>query len=376
MITLKIWHGPMRATLTLPLREAEIQKALVKAFHTAPFKVTADDMSPEALAMLNGKEIDLDELNFLAKSLDRFTPYEQDQFWAIVQMEQPSDLKALINLAFNMERYTLVQNVTDLAAVGKKYLLNKMGTLPASEIDNLDFEQAGRELLTSGDGTPTTYGLLFTNEDVPYREVYHGATFPYCEPRRDIIAVAKMEYGPKTEYLYLPEDELAIIKAARRMGAPSPDMCRVAFTDFMLDAPTWIQHLETMLCEHGLGVANELADAFPRTTEGFEKLAAVVEYADVSSSGEVMRIARHLEDFVFIKDAETDEDVGHHFVSFDSEYRASPELADYIDFDALGNQISEDREGQFVEGGFVCMDSGCSLEMILDDDLDLAMRGI
>ena len=363
MITLKIWHGPMRTTLALPLREAEIQKELVKAFRTAPFKVTADNVSPEALAMLNGKEIDLDELNFLAKSLDRFTPYEQDQFWAIVQMEQPSDLKALINLAFNMERYTLVQNVTDLAAVGKKYLLNKMGTLPASEIDNLDFEQAGRELLTSGDGTPTTY-------------VYHGATFPYCEPRRDIIAVAKMEYGPKTEYLYLPEDELAIIKAARRMGAPSPDMCRVAFTDFMLDAPTWIQHLETMLCEHGLGVANELADAFPRTTEGFEKLAAVVEYADVSSSGEVMRIARHLEDFVFIKDAETDEDVGHHFVSFDSEYRASPELADYIDFDALGNQISEDREGQFVEGGFVCMDSGCSLEMILEDDMDLTMRGI
>ena len=42
MITLKIWHGPMRTTLTLPLREAEIQKTLVKAFRTAPFKVTAD----------------------------------------------------------------------------------------------------------------------------------------------------------------------------------------------------------------------------------------------------------------------------------------------------------------------------------------------
>ena len=107
-----------------------------------------------------------------------------------------------------------------------------------------------------------------------------------------------------------------------------------------------------------------------------EKLAAVVEYADVSGSGDIMRVARHLDDFVFIKGAETDEDVGQHFVDHHSEYSASPELADYIDFDALGNQISEDREGQFVDGGFVCMDSGCSLEMILDDDLDLAMRGI
>ena len=107
-----------------------------------------------------------------------------------------------------------------------------------------------------------------------------------------------------------------------------------------------------------------------------EKLAAVVEYADVSGSGDIMRVARHLDDFVFIKDAETDEDVGQHFVDHHSEYSASLELADYIDFDALGNQISEDREGQFVDGGFVCMDSGCSLEMILDDDLDLVMRGI
>ena len=163
MITLKIWHGPMRTTLTLPLREAEIQKTLVKAFRTAPFKVTADDVSPEALAMLNGKEIDLDELNFLAKNLDRFTPYEQDQFWAAVQVEQPSDLKALINLAFNMERYTLVQNVTDLAAVGRKYLLNTMGALPASEIDKLNFEQAGRERIRTPIGRKYLFGRGFTS---------------------------------------------------------------------------------------------------------------------------------------------------------------------------------------------------------------------
>lgn len=350
MITLKIWHGPMRTTLTLPLRETEIQKALVKAFRTAPSKVVADDVSPNELALLDGKEIDLDELNFLAKNLDRFTPYEQEQFLAAVQVEQPSDLKALINLSFNMERYTLVQNATDLTA--------------------------GCDLLNIEKGTPTTYGLLFTSKDVPYREVYQGTTFPYLEPHKDVVAVVQMEYGSETEYLYLPEDELAVIKAARRMGAPSPDMCRVTFTDFMLDDSMWIQHLETMLRDNGLGAANELADALPKTAEGMEKLAAVVEYVDISSSGDIMRVARHLDDFVFIKSAETDENVGQYFVDHHSEYSASPELADYIDFDALGNQISEDREGQFVDGGFVCMGSGCSLEMIWEDDMDITMRGI
>ena len=138
----------------------------------------------------------------------------------------------------------------------------------------------------------------------------------------------------------------------------------------------WVQHLENVLRDEGISEANEFAIAFPKSDEGMEKLAAVAAYADVSDSKEIMRLAMHMDDFVFIKGTETDEDVGQHFVDHHSEYSASPELADYIDFDALGNQISEDREGQFVEGGFVCMDSGCSLEMILDDDLDLAMRGI
>ena len=100
MITLKIWHGPMRTTLALPLPDSELQQNLVKAFRTAPSKVIADEVSPQALSALDGKEINLDELNFLAKSLEQFTPYEQEQFFAAVQATQVSNLQALINLSF------------------------------------------------------------------------------------------------------------------------------------------------------------------------------------------------------------------------------------------------------------------------------------
>ena len=200
MITLKIWHGPMRTTLTLPLPDGKLQQELVKAFRTAPSKVTADEVSPQALSALDGKKVNLDELNFLAKSMERFTPYEKDQFFAAVQAAQVSDLQALINLSFNMDRYTLVQNTTDLAAIGRKHLLNKLGGIPISEIDKIDFEQAGRDLLVSGNGTPTTYGLLFEDKDTPYREIYDGTTFPYYEHSGGAIAVAQLEYGLKTEY--------------------------------------------------------------------------------------------------------------------------------------------------------------------------------
>jgi len=366
----------MRTTLTLPMPDGKLQQELVQAFRTAPSKVTADEVSPQALFMLNGNEIDLDELNFLAKSMDRFTKDEMDQFLAAVQIEQATDLKTLINLSFNAERYTLVQNTNDLTAIGKQHLLNTKGALPVSQLESIDFEQTGCELLASGDGIPTAYGWAFKNPDVPYQKVYNGTTFPYYDYRGDAIAVAQLEYGPKTEYLYLPEDEIAIEKAVRRLGAPTLDVCKAALTDFSVDNPWRMKHFETALREDGIWAANEMAVLFPKSDQDMEKLSAVIEYADVSSLEDITQLAKHLDDFMFAKGATSDEDVGRHFVNHDSEYSASLEVMNYIDFDALGGQIIEDRCGDFVDGGFVCMDHGCSLEQILEQDEDMTMGGI
>ena len=376
MITLTIWHSPMRTTLTLPMPDEKLQQELVDAFGDAPQRATVADISPQELAMLDGKEVDLDELNFLAKSMERFTKDEMSQFMAAVQVEQSTDLKALINLSFNLERYTLVQNTADLVVIGRRHLLNKQGGLTAFEVESIDFEQIGRYLLSSGQGVPTANGLVFRNSEVPYHEVYDGTTFPYYDYRGDSIVVAQLEYDGKTEYLYLPEDGLAIIKAARRLDAPSSDMCRATLTDFTTDNPWWMKHFEDVLKEDGIWAANEMAVLFPKSDEDMEKLSAVMEYADVSSIEDITQLAKHLDDFVFAKGATRHEDVGHHFVDFDSEYSASPEVMNYIDFDALGNQITEDYCGEFVEGGFVCMDHGCSLEQILEQDEDLTLGGI
>lgn len=308
--------------------------------------------------------------------MERFTQKEMSQFMAAMQVEQPADLKALINLTFNLERYTLVQNTADLAAIGKRHLLNKQGGLTASEVESIDFEQVGRYLLSSGQGVPTANGLVFRNSEVPYPKVYDGTTFPYYDYRGDAIAVAQLEYSGKTEYLYLPEDDLAIEKAVRRLGAPALDMCKTELTDFSIENPWWMKHFESVLQEDSIWAANEMAVLFPKSDEDMEKLSAVIEYADVSSIEDITQLVKHLDNFVFAKGAAGDEDVGRYFVDFDGEYSASPEVMNYIDFDALGGQIIEDHCGEFVDGGFICMDHGCSLEMILDSDNDMTMGGI
>jgi len=67
LITLTIWRSPMRTALALPMPDEKLQQELVKVFRDTPQKVTATDVSPQILAMLDGKEVDLDELNFLAE---------------------------------------------------------------------------------------------------------------------------------------------------------------------------------------------------------------------------------------------------------------------------------------------------------------------
>lgn len=279
----------MRTTLTLPMPDEKLQQELINAFGDAPQKVTVMDISPTVLAMLDGKEVDLDELNFLAKSMERFTQDEMSQFLAAMQVEQPTDLKALINLSFNLERYTLVQNTADLAAIGKRHLLNKQGALTSTEVESIDFEQIGRYLLSSGQGVPTANGLVFRNSEVPHHEVYNGTTFPYYDYRGDAIAVAQLEYSGKTEYLYLPEDKVAIEKAVQRLGAPSSEDVQkfmqlhelsAALTDFTIDNPWWMKHFETVLREDGIWAANEMAVLFPKSDEDMEKLSAVMEYSE------------------------------------------------------------------------------------------------
>ena len=66
--------------------------------------------------------------------------------------------------------------------------------------------EVGRDLLSSGKGVPTEYGLLFENEEVPFQQVYDGTTFPlYCYKGNE-VAIVHMHYQGRTEYLYLPEE--------------------------------------------------------------------------------------------------------------------------------------------------------------------------
>lgn len=175
---------------------------------------------PSGLNMLNGLMVDADELNFLAKSIERYNESEFDRFIAAANELKSPDVAELINLSFNLEHYSLVTDVTDLAKIGKDHLLDMRGCITAKESATLDFAEIGRNLLTSGKGIPTDYGLLFENDEVPFQQVYDGTTFPPYLYKCNEVAIVHMHYQGKTEYLYLPEEDISIEKALGRLGTP------------------------------------------------------------------------------------------------------------------------------------------------------------
>lgn len=181
MITATVKHNDNYADIEFPCSEAYLSAKLME--------IHVDDLSsithyisaitePKELSFLKDRLVNLDELNYLAKRMDSFFGDEETQFFEAIKLEHFTGMKDLINMTFNLDKYTLIKDVSDMGKVGREYLLNTEGCIPAHDEDNPKYAQIGRELLRSGRGIFTEHGLLFPDQNRPFEELYNGKTFP------------------------------------------------------------------------------------------------------------------------------------------------------------------------------------------------------
>lgn len=331
---------------------------------------------PSELSHLENTFVNIDELNFLAKRMDSFFGDEEWQFFEAMKLENFSSLKDLINLSFNLDKYTLIQNIGDMQKIGVDYTMNTQGCMPADEVNDPKYAELGRKLLQSGEGIFTEHGLLFKDSSRPFEELYDGQVFPGYVYDGGVLVVAAAKYKEKTEYLYLPCESLAIDKALDRLGAGCAEDCEISLEDFMTNHPAWIKRMETLCSSEGVYALNRFTKAINSADMDLDKLLAVSEYADVSDSKGLAAIAEHVGDFLFIKDAKDYEDVGRFYAENEQEYSLNPEMEDFFDFDGFGAYMAEERGGEFLSSGFVCMQDGAELSEILDDDETMTMAGM
>ena len=378
MIKLKIKYGNESTDIRFPCKETEMSAALerIHAEDVTPLELYVSEVVfPEELGFLQDRFVNLDEVNFLGKRMDGFFGDEEYQFYEAMKSEGFDTLPDLINLSFNLNRYPLIQDISDMGKIGREYLLTVKGCLPADDEDDPKYAEFGRKLIQSGKGVFTEHGLLFVDESTPFQKLYDGQVFPpYVY--EEMLCFLRAEYNGKTEFLYLPCEEEAINKAFARLGAPTPDDVELSWEDICIESEKWTERFKEIAAEEGVYELNRLAAAVNSADMDMEKLWAVAEYAEAEDAKQLSRLAENLDCFTFIVGASNYEEVGIYVTENNENFSVNPSVEKFFDYKAFGKYIAEEYGGKFVGGNFIYNDTDTSLLDILYQDKPMTMGEI
>ena len=144
----------------------------------ADCKVEKIDSFYTVLKRVEMLTVNVEELNYLAKRLESFDTGEAAQFQAMAHKLELFELKDLINLTFCCQQATVITDFSDLAAIGRDHYMNLHGgSASVDELNALDGEGTARQLIESGSGTITPYGVVYDN-GMKLKPVYDGRFFP------------------------------------------------------------------------------------------------------------------------------------------------------------------------------------------------------
>ena len=262
MIKIRIRNDDHEIDLQFPISENKLYAKLAEIHaiegKDAPQSAFVTEVYwPEELSMLKDRFANLDELNYLARRMESFDYHEYDQFLiGITKLENPTE-KDLINLTFNLDHFTLCKDVSSYGKIGREYVMNTEGAVPAHDEDDPKYAAIGKALIDRGLAQITAKGLLIYNPFDELTEVYDGQTFPeyYYE---NTLASAEVSYNGRTELLLLPGEELAIQKALARLGAPSDSDCEIRFCLSKGEDDAWEERIEGIIRSEGLYEANKM----------------------------------------------------------------------------------------------------------------------
>ena len=313
--------------------------------------------------------VNVEELNYLAKRLDSFDVGEAAQFQAMAHKLELSDLKDLINLTFCCQEVTVITDFSDLAAVGRDHYMNLHGgCAKTAELDALDGEGTARQLIESGSGTVTPYGVIYDN-GMNLEQVYDGQFFPcyYYEPHATTVAVTPKSESEDTAHitwLYLPMTQEEIDRALQRAGIIDSADTRLRLEDSQL--PDEVNLLLDMERESLVNL-NSLAQATDAlSTDDVRKLGAAVTLAKPQNAEQVKNLVENLDLFDFAPDAHSPAEYGKYMIQQSGHFDYDANLDDFYDYEGYALQRMNDEDGMFSDRGYIAYKGYISLEEVMD----------
>ena len=313
--------------------------------------------------------VNVEELNYLAKRLDSFDVGEAAQFQAMAYKLELLELKDLINLTFCCQEATIITDFSDLASVGRAHYMNLHGgCAKTAELDALDGEETARQLIESGSGTVTPYGVVYDN-GMKLEQVYDGQFFPcyYYEPHATTVAVTSKSEPENTDnitWLYLPMAQEEIDRALQRAGITDFADLRLRLEDSQL--PNEVNVLLDM--EHeSLENLNALAQATDAlSTDDIKKLCAVVTLTKPQNAEQVKNLVESLDLFDFAPGAHSPTEYGKYMIQQSGHYDFDENLDEFYDYEGYAQQRMNEENGMFTDLGYIAYKGYFSIEEVID----------
>lgn len=343
-------------TVRFPCEEKklyEISNRLGIEITTKANCLIVNSSSEDFLGILQDKQCNIDELNYLTKRMDSFTQKERKEFYAAAFTEKPKTMADLINLSFNTHCYSLVSDFSDLDKLGKDLYLSEKIAVRSKEFEELNGEDFAMEVINNNlDSTITPYGVLYKNRNEPYR-VYDGKHFPPYGWQEKIVTVQLTAKG-ENEYIYLHCSDIEIEKVLMRLEVPYLYDCEIAidnhnFPDGVTDIVT-----EEAFSLTKVDTLNNLASHFEgmsrRDINHFEELMGYVKPQTVD---EVMALRESMYEFEIYDGVPDAESYRKFMICESGHFEYDPNLEDYIDFKRYGKDKMKNEIGTFINNNYL-----------------------
>ena len=313
--------------------------------------------------------VNVEELNYLAKRLDSFDTGEAAQFQAMAHKLELFELKDLINLTFCCQQATVIADFSDLAAIGRNHYMNLHGgSASVDELNALDGKGTARQLIESGSGTITPYGVVYDN-GMKLEQVYDGRFFPcyYYEPNAITVAVTAKSEPEDTEHitwLFLPMVQEEIDRALLRGGITDPSEIRLSLED------SWIPHevLDLLDMDHvDISELNALVQALDEFSDmSIRKYAAAAVMARPHTTEQAKHLAENLDLFDFAPSASTPEEYGKYMIQQSGRFEYDENLDAFYDYEKYGTERMNEEDGMFTDRGYIAYKGYISMEEVMN----------
>ena len=367
-----------QATIPLPLAQDQyddcvelLEKLEIGSATKQDCKVLEISSAFSVLKRMEMLTVNLDELDYLAKRLASFDVGEAAQFQAMAHKLELFELKDLINLTFCCQKATVINNFSDLEAIGRDHYMNLHGGCASTqELEDLDGAETARLLIDSGAGEVTPYGVVYDN-GMKLEQYYDGQHFPayLYEPCMLMIGLTfrlEPEDTKNITWLYLPAAKGQLERAMVRSGITDPADMRFRFSESMF--PDEVDAALDFRYEN-IYELNDLALAVSKlSVEAQKKLGAVVEMAEPEYASQICRLAENLDQFEFAPGAHTPAEYGRFMIQESGHFEYDENLEGFYDYEKFGLQRMEQESGMFTDRGYVSYHGTMSLEELMMED--------